>query len=195
MTLMNESSIINHIASESYIDAENVKALFNLMELKHISKNSYLCKKGDIEPYLYYVTYGCLLTYYEDENQGKHVIQFGIEKWWTGDLGAFNKEQNVNYNIKTLENSSIYFLSKSNFEYACANIPQVEYYFRLLFQKSLVSHQKRLIGMISMSGTERYLDFLKHHPHLVLTVPQKYIASYLGMTPEFLSKIRGKIGE
>jgi len=132
------------------------------------------------------------MTFYSDKDCDPHVMQFGREMWWTGDLQAFVENTPSLYSIKALVDSEVAMLEKEKFDQLCREAPAFERYFRILFQKSLVSHQKRIIRNISNTAEEKYEQFLKSHPGLELTVPQKHIASYLGITPEFLSKIRKK---
>ena len=132
------------------------------------------------------------MTYYEDKNADPHVLQFAQKLWWTGDLEAFRSLGPSFYSIKAITNSSIMAISYPEFEELCLSYPVFERFFRIIFQNSLVSHQKRIMRNISSTAEERYEAFIKNYPRLELTVPQKYIASYLGITPEFLSKLRSR---
>ena len=135
---------------------------------------------------------GCLMTYYEDASADPHVLQFGQKYWWTGDLEAFTNGGGSFYSIKAILPSEVLQLSNEAFIGLCAAHPVYERFFRIIFQNSLISHQKRIMRNISSTAEERYDAFVHTFPKMELTVPQKYIASYLGITPEFLSKMRSK---
>ena len=132
------------------------------------------------------------MTYYEDANADPHVLQFGQKNWWTGDLEAFTNGGESFYTIKAILPSEVLELSYDSFVGLCAAHPVFDRFFRIIFQNSLISHQKRIMRNISSSAEERYDAFTDNFPKLELTVPQKYIASYLGITPEFLSKMRSR---
>ena len=135
---------------------------------------------------------GCLMTYYEDPNKTKHVIQFSLMGWWTGDFKSKTENSPSKYTIRAMENSTYCSLDLETYEQVCKEIPVLETYFRRLFQTSVVSHQDRIIRNISYSAEARYEAFVESQPKLEQLVAQKYIASYLGMSPEFLSKIKAR---
>jgi len=172
---------------------EEVKDFFG--KAKHVKyhKNEVLVEKDtQVSPFIY-IRKGCLMTYYTDGKKFNHVIQFGLDKWWTGDLQSFMQGTPSNYTIKAMSDTEVWTLDKNAFESLCADQPVFERYFRIIFQNSLISHQKRIIRNISYSAEEKYLTFIKNYPKLELLIAQKYIASYLGITPEFLSMIRRKL--
>jgi CRP-like cAMP-binding protein len=135
------------------------------------------------------------MTYFKDRNDHIHAIQFGQEMWWTGDLDAIFNEHSSSYSVKAVAPADVYLLTKEDFDDINQEHPAFERYFRILFQNALISHQKRIIRNISFTAEEKYLEFVKIHPRLELIVPQKYIASYMGITPEFLSKLKRKLAE
>jgi len=155
-------------------------------------KGQYLIRSGDKPAMLVLVLSGCLMTYYVDEETNPHVLQFGTDFWWTGDLEAFTNGSSSMYSIRAIVDTEIMKLGVDDFEYLCEHQSGFEKLFRLIFQNALVSHQKRIMNNISSSAEERYRSFQENYPKIELTVPQKYIASYLGITPEFLSKLRAR---
>ncbi|WP_106565994.1 Crp/Fnr family transcriptional regulator [Cecembia rubra] len=172
---------------------EEVKDFFGKGKYVKYRKNEVLVEKGDpVSPFIF-IRKGCLMTYYSDSKNFNHVIQFGLDKWWTGDLQSFMQGTPSSYTIKAMSDTEVWTLDKNAFESLCAEHPSFERYFRILFQNSLISHQKRIIRNISFSAEEKYLTFVKNFPKLELLIAQKYIASYLGITPEFLSMIRRKL--
>lgn len=150
---------------------------------------------GEPCKYMMYVYSGCLMSYYTDPQGNLHVIQFATSGWWTGDLHSFTNYTPSIYSTKALSETEVLLLTKPDLDELFANVQQFERYFRIIFQNSLVTHQFRIIQNFSFTAEQRYLSFQKKYPSLEQYVPLKYIASYLGITPEFLSKIRRKLME
>ena len=118
---------------------------------------------------------------------------FAIENWWTADLGSFIEQSPADYNVQCLEKSVLAQLSYDDLEQLYLQIPKLERFFRIIIQKAYVATQKRLINNLSLPAKERYLQFLDQYPLIEQRVPQYMIASYLGITKEYLSKIRSQI--
>lgn len=192
---MTQEKIAHYLKEKADLNSAEVDYFFDKAESKSLRKNEHLIKAGDQETHFILIKSGCLMTYFKDPNDQVHAIQFGQEMWWTGDLDAIFNGNSSSYAVKALAPSEIYVLTKKDFEEINQKYPSFERYFRILFQNALISHQKRIIRNISFSAEEKYLEFVKIHPRLELIVPQKYIASYMGITPEFLSKIKRKLAE
>jgi CRP-like cAMP-binding protein len=182
-------------ALRSYVDISDTDLdyFFKKSQFKKVRKNQLITSKGDEELYFILIRSGCLMTYYEDKSNKKHVIQFGTEMWWTGDLESFTKGESSRYSIKAVVDSEVYLISRDLYDRMLIDIPAFDRYFRIIFQNALISHQRRIIRNISYTAEEKYQEFVKYYPKIEMIVPQKYIASYLGITPEFLSKIRSKL--
>lgn len=150
-------------------------------------------RQGDSPSHFIFIAEGCLMTYLTDEGKAPHVLMFGFSGWWTGDIKAITQNQPSDYSIKALTDSRAYLFSREDFEALCAQAPVFEKYFRIIFQNSLVTHQKRIIRQISANAEEKYRAFKERFPKLELLVAQKYIASYLGITPEFFSTLRKRV--
>jgi CRP-like cAMP-binding protein len=162
---------------------------------QHIRQGEFLEHAGDPAKYLTYVNSGCLMTYFTDANGHDHVLQFATTGWWTGDLTCYVKNIPNIYSTKALADSDVLLLPKVGMDTLLEKFPKFERYFRIIFQNSLITHQERILQGFSATADERYQHFLDKYPTLEQYVPQKYIASYLGITPEFLSKIRRKLME
>ncbi len=147
---------------------------------------------GEVARNMIHVNTGCLMTYYTDRGGDEKVIQFASGGWWTGDLHSLTTHEPSIFETRALADSTIFFLPGVRMDELMTRYPVFERYFRITFQNSLVTHQKRIIQAYSFTAEERYDDFQKKYPQLELFVPLKYVASYLGITPEFLSKIRRK---
>lgn len=147
---------------------------------------------GEVTRNMIHVNTGCLMTYYNDRGGDEKVIQFASSGWWTGDLHSLTTHEPSIFETRALADSTIFFLPGVRMDELMTRYPVFERYFRITFQNSLVTHQKRIIQAYSFTAEERYDDFQKKYPQLEQFVPLKYVASYLGITPEFLSKIRRK---
>lgn len=182
---------------EKYIQLEDLekKYLHSILLPLKLRQNEFIEESGEISKYFIQVNSGCLMTFFTDKETNDHVIQFATTSWWTGDLNSFTKEQPSIYTTRALADSEILLLPKKEMDELLVRFPKFEKYFRILFQNSLITHQQRIIRNLSMPAEGRYQYFLEKYPTLEQFVPQKYIASYLGITPEFLSKIRRKLME
>jgi CRP-like cAMP-binding protein len=136
---------------------------------------------------------GCLMAYYTDSDGVERVLQFATASWWTGDLHSCTKLEPSIYSTRALVDSEVLLLRWDGLNTLLERVPKFEKYFRILFQNSLVSHQQRIMQTLSFTAEQRYEAFRDKYPTLEQFVPQKYIASYLGVTPEFLSKIRRRL--
>jgi CRP-like cAMP-binding protein len=164
-------------------------------KLKHRKylKGQYIVQEGDICRYQTFVAKGKTRTFYLDEQGKEHIVMFGIENWWTGDLGSFITQKPADFNVQCLENTEVIQLSYQNTEQLYKEVPKIERFFRILIQNAYVNTQKRIVRNYSLSARERYILFCEEYPEIVQRVPQYMIASYLGITKEFLSHIRKQI--
>ena len=157
---------------------------------KQIRRGQFLLQSGDVARHLSFVEKGCLRSYTIDGKGEEHLAQFAIEDWWISDLYSFLEHQPSALNIDALEDSELLILDKASQDKLCAEIPKFERFFRLLLQANYVASSRRIMHSISATAEERYLHFLKSYPAIVQRVPQRQIASYLGITPQSLSRIR-----
>lgn len=189
---MDTSGIIAQL--ERHIELEEKEKLFfsSVLIPARLKQGEFAETAGKVTSNFIHVNSGCLMSYYTDASATDHVIQFALAGWWTGDLHSFTKEEPSVYSTRALADSEVFYLPKGDMELLLQKFPKLERYFRILFQNSIVSHQHRLIQNFSVAADQRYENFSKRYPSLEQYVPLKYIASYLGITPEFLSKIRRK---
>lgn len=187
---METSNIINSISK--YVALDEVERLYfnSLLSPLKIRQGEFTEHAGNISKGMIYVNTGCLMTYFTDKQASDHVIQFATAGWWTGDLHSFTNQTPSIYSTKALDYCEVLLLPKNDMDQLLERFPKFERYFRIIFQNSLVTHQHRIIQNFSVGAEERYAQFLEKYPSLEQYVPLKYIASYLGITPEFLSKIR-----
>ena len=161
---MIKEEIARYLKNKADLNAADLDYLFEKAEFKSLQKNEHLIRTGDHKVHFVLIQSGCLMTYFKDQSEHVHAIQFGQEMWWTGDLDAIFNSHPSNYAIKALTHSEVYLLSKENFEDLNKKHPSFESYFRGLFQNALISHQKRIIRNISYTAEEKYLEFVKASP-------------------------------
>lgn len=167
--------------------------LLTKIKIRKYLKGQYVVQNGDICRYENFVLAGCLKTFYIDTEGQEHIVMFAIENWWTTDLGSFITQTPADFNVQCLEDSLLVQLSYENLEELYKTIPALERFFRLIIQRAFVAAQKRVVNNFSLPAKERYLEFRQKYPQIEQRVPQYMIASYLGMTREFLSKIRSQL--
>ncbi|MBE14752.1 MAG: hypothetical protein CL867_00730 [Cytophagaceae bacterium] len=185
--------ILNNIAR--FIDLtqlEKQKYLSLLTEVK-VKKKDFLMQAGEITTYEYFIAKGCLKVYTLDQNGVPHISMFAIEDYWTGDISSFMTKTPSNYYIKATEHSELLGISRANYDILFQEIPKFERFYRMLYQRSLISYIKRSNHGISLTAEERYIKFKEKYPKIVNRVTQKDLAAYIGITPEFMSKIISKV--
>ncbi|WP_229249240.1 Crp/Fnr family transcriptional regulator [Dyadobacter sandarakinus] len=169
-------------------------ALFNaLLQYKTCPKKTFLLLEGEVCQFEAFILKGCIRTYYIDSTGAEVTLQFAIEDWWVSDITSFQQQTPSHMYIETLEDCELLMLSPENKEQLLAGVPGFERMFRLMVQRNLAQTQERLFRTIATTAVEKYLDFLNRYPAIPQRVSQHYIASYLGFTPEFLSKVRRKL--
>lgn len=180
---------------EEYIDLteEETHLLLEHVSYRKYLKGQYILQAGDICKYENFIISGCVKTFYIDAQGQEHIAMFGIENWWTADLGSFLNQTPADYNVLCLENTEVIQFSFDLLERLFVNLPKMERLFRIIIQKAYVASEKRVIRNFSLSARDRYLQFRKQYPQIEQRVPQYMIASYLGITKEFLSKIRSQL--
>lgn len=173
---------------------EEEKAYFiSVLKVKQLKKKQHLVQEGDITRYTYFVNEGCLRSYLIDPRGVEHNIQFAIEDWWTGDMNSFLTQTPARLNIEALEDSSLLCLEKSIQDELFVKVPKFERFFRNLLQGAFVSFQERLLSNLSETAEERYIKFRNKYPVMYTRIPQKHVASFLGITPESLSRVRKQL--
>jgi len=160
---------------------------------KKLRKKQYLLQQDDICKYIAFVEKGVLRSYTVDDKGSEHIVQFALEGWWISDMYSFLTGEPSIYNIDALEDSEVILLTRHSNEEMLEKVPKMERYFRLLTQYALIATQRRIVGSLSQSAKEKYNKLVTAYPHIIQQVPQHMIASYLGITPETLSRIRKQI--
>ena len=169
---------------------ETVKSFFIPKKLR---KRQYLLNAGDVCQYFCFVEKGLLRSFNVDKHANEHVVQFALEGWWISDMGSFLSGDNAVYNIEAIEDAELLLLTKQAMDDMLNAIPKMERYFRLLMQNNIVVLQRRILGTLSLSAEEKYKRMMQLYPDILQRSPQQYVASFLGITPETLSRVRKQV--
>ena len=167
----------------------------SLLKSKSLKSGEFLIREGDICKYESFVTQGCLKSYYEDDEGIEHILDFLIEEWWADDLYSFFTQTPSKSTIKAIEDTDLFQISKNDLDTLYDRVPKFERFFRLLFQNAYIAQRDQINQMLSVPAEERYIQFLKRKPYALKRFPQKDIASYLGVTPQFFSILKKKVDQ
>ena len=190
---MEKAPLLNYINTYIHLSEEEKNLVLLKFRLKRYLKGQYVVQSGDKSRYLSFVLQGSLKSFFMDSEGKEHVLMLAIENWWISDLGSFTEETPADFDIQCLENTFLLQITRLDLEYLFEKIPQLERFFRIIILKSLIFTQKRIVDNFSLSAKDRYLKFLKQYGQFEQRFPQYLIASYLGITREFLSKIRSQL--
>ncbi len=189
---MNFESIILNISNLIDLNDQEISWFTSIIEPKEFKKKEFVLRSGDICRYQTYIKKGCVKIAYVVGNGTENIVKFAIEDWWVYDLQSFMTQTPALYSIQVLEEVETFQLSKINYDLLHERIPKFEKFSRIMFQNSYIQLQNRLTQNLSATAEEKYTHFQEKYPRLELRIPQKEIAAYLGITPEFLSMLRKK---
>ncbi|MDB5016654.1 MAG: hypothetical protein JWQ84_1486 [Mucilaginibacter sp.] len=185
--------LVNNISKYIQLNEAEKEILFGYLKSKTIKRREFILNEGEICKYSVFVTSGCLRGFTVDKNGVEHVLGFAPPDWWIADMYSLISQKPGILNIEALEDTEAILLSKANQEKLYREVPKFERFFRILTENSLVANQQRIVDNMSLTAEERYSIFCKRYPTLIDHLPQKQIASYIGVTPEFFSRMRSGI--
>ncbi len=185
--------ILDTISKIVALTSDEEQLFLSKLETKQYKAKSIILHAGEVCKYSYFVNSGLLRSFNINDNIVEHVLSFACEGWWIGDMYSLLSQKPGNLFIEVLEDSEVVLLSKANQEILYQEIPKTERFFRILTENSLVANQERLMDNLSLSAEERFEKFCKKYPTLIQKVPQKQIASFIGVTPEFFSMMKSKL--
>ncbi|CAM1366454.1 Crp/Fnr family transcriptional regulator [Tenacibaculum xiamenense] len=175
------------------ISDEHLHQFVNYFDMVSIKKKEFLLKQGDICNFEGFIIKGCFRLFTIDEKGNEHTLYFGIKNWWVTDLNSFLNKTPATFTIQALEDSEVLLINRKNKNKSFEQIPAIEKMFRVMTQKSHVALEQRMIRNISTTADQRYIEFISKYPQIAERLTNIQIASYLGISHEFLSKIRRKI--
>lgn len=187
------AALLKEIRKHVNLTPEEEELLTTSFRYKKVRRNQVLVQPPDIAIYEHFVITGCLVQYYLSDDGIQHTLLFAPEGWWTTDLPSFLTGQDARYHIEALEDSELLIISKESLDNLLVKVPLLNNFFRILYQNAIMAQEERLLNVLSTKVEERYLRFVKKYPQLQNRIPQYLIASYLGVTPEFFSKVKSRI--
>ncbi len=186
---------ISHVNNIVSLTSKEEEILLEKTKYRKYLKDQYIVQQGDVCKHINFIIKGCTKTFHLTNDGQEHIILFSIEDWWSADMGSFITETPADYSVQCVENTDVIQIEKSIIEDLYTEIPKLERFFRIITQRALVSSRKRIVRGFSKTAKERYLIFKQSYPELEKRVPQYMVASYLGITKEFLSKIKRQIAK
>lgn len=185
--------ILKNVARFIQLTPEETQRFTAVLKPRTLRKRQYLVQAGDVFRYECFVNKGSLRTYHIDNSGQEHIVMFAFEDWWTGDMYSFLSGQPALYHVEAMEDAELLTIEKNQLEQLYIEIPKFERFFRILLQNAYIAAQRRISENMSLTAEERYLNFQHRYPHFEQRLTLKQIASYLGITPESLSRIRRQI--
>jgi CRP-like cAMP-binding protein len=192
---MNTDLIIANVSKHIKLDKKQQDHFVSLLEPRSIKRKQFLLDSGDICRHSTFVTEGCLKAFSVDKEGIEHILNFACREWWIADMYSLISQKPAILNIEALADTEVLMLSRENQLQLFKKVPAFERFFRILTENSLVANHQRIINNLSLTAEERYVEFIKKNPTLLEFVPLHNIAAYLGITPEFLSKIRARLAK
>jgi len=184
------NSILSNVTRHISLSEEECLYFTSLLEYKEVAKKSHLLKEGETCKSISYVHSGALRAYCIDNNGKESTIMFAVADWWITDMYCFVNQLPAMMYVEAIQGSCIFQLRKDALDQLLNTMPKFERFFRILMQNAYTREQLRVIQSLSLPAEERYDNFILKYPQIAQQVTQKQIASYLGITPEFLSTIR-----
>jgi len=191
--LDNYENILNNIKRYVSLNADDEQQFCAIIKTTRVKRKQFIVQPNFICSYQNYVLKGALRSYFVNNEGIEYTIQFAIEDWFISDFNSYINQTPAFLFVEALEDSIVQQISHSDVEKLCASNSKFEHFFRLVAQKSFAFSQRRILSNLGKSAEERYIEFQNMYPSIVQRVPQYALASYLGMSPEFLSKIRKRI--
>ncbi|MBL7901242.1 MAG: Crp/Fnr family transcriptional regulator [Bacteroidia bacterium] len=187
------SLLIASIEKHLSLNTQEQHRILLAFTTQYIKKKEFFLRAGEVCKQVAFVLNGCMRSYAVDEQGFEHNLQFAPEGWWITDMNSIIHGTAARLNIDAIEDTQALLLSRDQQEGLLKEVPKLERFFRIISEKSMAGSHKRLIDQVSVNAQTRYLNFCDQYPGLIQRLPQKQIASYIGVTPEFLSKIKAEL--
>lgn len=182
--------IFKHLEGKIQLNPEEKELIKTFFKPKKLKKKQFVVVEGHVCTYLTFVSKGLLKSYHSDDKGNEHINQFSPEGWWTSDMSSFFSGGISFYSIDAMEDSEVLIITRDDFENLTIEVPVMDRYFRLLFQNSLITKERRLISSHTHTAEEKYRHLVENNPDLMKRIPQNLLASYLGLSPETLSRLK-----
>jgi CRP-like cAMP-binding protein len=186
-------TILQHIERRISLNEEEQRYIHSAFSIRSLLPRQYLLAQGEVCRYESYVCHGFLRSFHVDGSGDEHTLHFAQEDWWISDLNSFIRQVPASRNIIALEKTVVLQIDIEKREELLLRVPKMERFWRILNEHASMAQDERILNNISLSGVERYQALVKKYPDIEQRLPQKHIASFLGMTPVFLSQIRKEL--
>ena len=187
---MQSALILENIGKQIDLQAEEADFFVSLLKEKQVKRKEHLLQEGEICIHSIFVNAGCLRSYTLDKNGSEHILQFAPPGWWIADMYSMLTRQPGELNIEALEDTEVLLLHVDDREKLLLKVPKFERFFLIIVEDFMITFRQRLMGNLGLPARDRYLLFCSRYPTLIEKLPQKQIAAYIGVTPEFLSEIQ-----
>lgn len=190
---MNQELLLANIRQYVSLSPEEEQEVLRYVTERQFNRGDFINTEGEVNRYTHFIARGSARVYYIDHEGYEHVVQLGISNWWVGDFPSFITQTPASMYTEALEKTLTLSISYDNLQILYEQVPKMERFFRLLIQRAYAGFHKRTLQALSLDAEQRYLAFAAAYPDMDQQVSQKHIASYLGMTPEFLSTIKKRV--
>jgi len=182
-----------HLEEKVTLSDKEKQDISGFFTYKKIRRKQYILQEGDICKSYVFITKGLLKSYRLDEKGNEHITVFGWEGWWISDFKSFLKQQPATLFIDAVEDTELLVISREDYEQLTLAVPIMNRYFRILYENSLITKDERLISQNSYTAEEKFQRLMNYNPEIIHRVPQHLVASYLGLAPATLSRIRKRL--
>lgn len=186
------TNLINHILNYIKLEEEDIPTICKYFKRLNLKNKEYVLEEGQICKSYFFIEKGCVRMFFYSNKGAEQITQFALENWWITDYFSFTDQKVSEYSIQAIEKSEILAIDHQSFEKLLEEVPALERYFRIIMQRGVAASQVRFKLNYDLSKEELYLNFISDFPEFVQRIPQYMLASYLGLTPEYLSEIRKK---
>lgn len=190
---MKHKQLLDHIRMSVDLTPEEESLLLSKIVYRKYLKNQYILQQGDVSKAACFVLSGCAKTFFMDKSGQEHIVVLAIEDWWTTDLESFLHQTPADYNVQCIEDTEVIQFMSHIMEELYRDIPKLERFWRKKMEGAYIASQKRVLRNFTLTAKERYLIFRKRYSKIEQRIPQYLVASYLGITKEFLSKIKSQL--
>jgi len=185
--------LFSHLEEKVTLSDKEKQDISGFFTYKRIRRKQYILQEGDICKSYVFITKGLLKSYRLDEKGNEHITVFGWEGWWISDFKSFLKQQPATLFIDAVEDTELLVISREDYEQLTLAVPIMNRYFRILYENSLITKDERLISQNSYTAEEKFQRLMNYNPEIIHRVPQHLVASYLGLAPATLSRIRKRL--
>ncbi len=190
---MNYAPLFDYIDKRVDFNEREKELLIAHSDFRRYLKGQYIVQQGDVCRYESFVVKGCLKSFYIDSKGTEHILMFAIENWWIADMGSLIDQIPASYNVQCLETTEVIQFTHEKMEELLTRVPKMDRLLRMILQRAFIAFEKRLVVKFSLTAKEQYVQFKSQYPQIEKRVPQYMIASYLGITREFLSRIKSEL--